>query len=357
MVNFCLVVAKLNNKDVTLELVSEETRATKEYKEINPTNKFPLLETPEGTLQESIAIAKFLAHGGSMLGANAVERAQIDQFCSWIISGTFAAGYPAIMASFGQGQVEQATYNEGVKALKDAFRVIDQSLKGDWLVGNKVSVADIALAAFFSIALQTVLDAGFRKAAAKASAWYTRVSSLKEFVAVFGHCTPAAKALKPVFAKKEEPKKKEAAPQPKPAAKPKSDVNPLDALPPSPWNFFDFKTLMVNHKDIANGGMEELKKQYDPVGYSFWFLHYDKYGDEGKVEYIFENMYRGFLQRFDHFRKHTLARQLMLGEEPCLEIQGVWCFRGQQIPQELIDHPEFEYYHHRKLDFNNEKDF
>ena len=30
--------------------------------------------------------------------------------------------------------------------------------------------------------------------------------------------------------------------------------------------------------------MEELKKQYDPVGYSFWFLHYDKYGDEGKVD-------------------------------------------------------------------------
>ena len=35
----------------------------------------------------------------------------------------------------------------------------------------------------------------------------------------------------------------------------------------------------------------------------------------------------------------------------------MWCFRGQQIPQELIDHLEFEYYHHRKLDFNNEKDF
>ena len=104
--------------------------------------------------------------------------------------------------------------------------------------------------------------------------------------------------------------------------------NPLDALPESPWNFFDFKTLMVNHKDKAGGGMEALKEQFDPEGYCFWFFHYDKYGSEGQVLYKTENLMKGFLQRFDHFRKHCLAKMCILNEEPNLEIEGVWCFRG-----------------------------
>ena len=77
---------------------------------------------------------------------------------------------------------------------------------------------------------------------------------------------------------KQEVKKEEA---PKPKQKPAADdkkpepvkkdgplsQKELDQLPPSPWNFFDFKTLMVNHKDKAGGGMEALKQQYDPEGY------------------------------------------------------------------------------------------
>ena len=67
---------------------------------------------------------------------------------------------------------------------------------------------------------------------------------------------------------KKEVKKEEVA-KPKPA--PEKKVEPvkktghlcqkeLDQLPPSPWNFFDFKTLFVNHKDKAGGGMEALKE-------------------------------------------------------------------------------------------------
>ena len=52
-----------------------------------------------------------------------------------------------------------------------------------------------------------------------------------------------------------------------------------------------------------------------------------------------------------------LAKQCILNEEPNLEIEGVWCFRGKELPFELIDHSQFEYYQSRKLDFNDPKDF
>lgn len=65
---------------------------------------------------------------------------------------------------------------------------------------------------------------------------------------------------------------------------------------------------------------------------------------------------KGFLQRADHFRKHAWAVMAIVGDEPTLDIVSVWMFRGQDIPQEMIDHPQFEYYKKRKLDASNEED-
>jgi len=63
-----------------------------------------------------------------------------------------------------------------------------------------------------------------------------------------------------------------------------------------------------------------------------YFVHYEKYEGEGKVLYQTANLLNGFLQRIDHFRKHTFAMHAMLGEEPNLEIMGVWLFRGKKVP-------------------------
>ena len=199
----------------------------------------------------------------------------------------------------------------------------------------------------------------------KFAAWFERTTGLPEFVRVAGKIKVAAKTVKPVIKAEE---KKEAAPAKKAAAaKPKDDdddedkpkkkaANPLDLLPPTTFDLFNFKTLFVNIKDKKGEGIEELKKQFDPNGFSLWFLHYDKYKGEGEKLYITNNLCNGFLQRFDEFRKYCLARHLVLGDEPNLEIEGVWLWRGTGIPQEAIDHPQFEYYKTRKLDLNVKED-
>jgi hypothetical protein len=63
----------------------------------------------------------------------------------------------------------------------------------------------------------------------------------------------AKKALKPVLKSEEKPKKGGAAAAGGAAAKPveekKKEGNPLDALPPTPFVVYDFKTYFVNEKD------------------------------------------------------------------------------------------------------------
>lgn len=357
----CRVVAKLNSKDLEVVVVSEETRATKEYKALNLTNKFPLLETSEGTLSESHAIAKFLAAGSpTLLGSSPLERAKIDAWMNWVQSGTLQGFYPALRSVFGHGEVTQQEFNDASKGIKDALRSLDQSLKTDYLTGAKLTVADVVLAVTFMMAFQVLLDQGFKKAAPKACAWFERVAAVPEFISVFGKVKMAKKALKPVIKTEEKPKKQQqqqaAKPKPAEGEEEKKEKNPLDCLPPSSFNLFDFKTFYVNCADKAGEGMVEFEKQYDPEGYSFWFFHYEKFGSEGQVYYKFENLLKGFLQRLDHFRKHAFGKMCILNEEPSLEIQGVFVLRGQVIPQELIDHPQFEYFQQRKLDIKVDAD-
>jgi len=52
----------------------------------------------------------------------------------------------------------------------------------------------------------------------------------------------------------------------------------------------------------------------------------------------------------DKMRKHALCVLGVYGEEPNLEIMGVFFWRGTGIIQPMEEHPQFEYYEKRKLD-------
>lgn len=112
----------------------------------------------------------------------------------------------------------------------------------------------------------------------------------------------------------------------------------------------------MNHPDKAGAGWNDFKEQVDLEGFAFWFLHYEKYGSEGQVMYKFSNLLEGFMQRLEGCRKFSFGRFCMLGEEPSLEIMGVLLIRGQVIPQECLDHPQFEYMQARKMDIMNNPD-
>jgi len=162
--------------------------------------------------------------------------------------------------------------------------------------------------------------------------------------------------------KKEQPAAKPAAKKPKDDEEdddaPKEDKkekNPLDALPPSTFNLFDFKTLFVN----ATSKQEALDffwKNFDASGYSLWFIVYEKAEGEGKVLFLTSNLMNGFIQRLDHFRKYAFGVHGVYGEEPTLEIRGVWVWRGTELPNEIKELDSFEYHQFHKLDATKEAD-
>jgi elongation factor 1-gamma len=360
------ITAKINNHKLQVIVCDKDMIASPEFKAKNMTMKFPFLETPEGNLCESVAIAKYLAHGHATLnGSSPVERAQVDQWLYWSVTSYFPDQVKAMVAVFGFDKtfgfpaVTQADYNTSATAVKAHCKTLNGVVQGrNWLVGDNITLADIVIFTHVVPMAQTILDAGFRKAMPHFSAWFERVASHKDVVAVMGHVKPAAKPVKPNLAAPVEKKKEEKkAAAPKEEAPKKKEKVGLDALPESSMVLDDFKRMFVNHPDKKGGAVDEFLKMFDKDGWSIYFLHYDMYGDEGKVMYKTQNMLQGFLQRFDKFGKYSFARHCVMGTEEKQEIMGVWMWRGIGIPQECHDHPQFEYMQPRKMDIlNNAED-
>lgn len=241
---------------------------TKEWKQKSLTGKTPVLETSEGYLVESAAIARYIASQGQghFAGANAWETAQINQWIDFSHTSLFPHLYPLIRAAFGHGDpIKESEFKTESSALKSAIQLLNTHLQGKThLVANRVTVADLSVAVQLIPLFQTILDGGFRKAMGNVSSWIESLVKLPEVVARMGHVKFAAKAIKPTFAA-EAPKE-----QPKPVVvkkeegeegekKPAGGKNPLDNLPPSPFVLPDFKTFFVNLGDKkATDGMDRF---------------------------------------------------------------------------------------------------
>ena len=256
----------------------------------------------------------------------------------------------------------QAAFNEASKDLKAHAKTLNTALTGrEWLVGNSMSLADVAVAVSLVIPLQILLDGGLRKAMKEVNSWAERVFALPEFRKVYGQIHFCGKALKPNCIPDPKVEKKKEAPvaaAPKPAEKkPEKKIDNVESLPPTHFNVYDFKTFYVNHEDKKGAAVDEWYKMLDWEGWSFWHFHYEKYGDEGKLLHVTNNLLTGFMSRAEHTGKYTFARMGVFGEEPNLEIMGVWLVRGLEIPDGLAkEHAQFEYYKTRKLDPRNNKD-
>ena len=68
-------------------------------------------------------------------------------------------------------------HDDGIKAVKEAVKVINTQLKdSEWLVGNRLTLADVTTFNALLLPFTLSLDGGFRKAMPAASAWFLKMS-------------------------------------------------------------------------------------------------------------------------------------------------------------------------------------
>jgi elongation factor 1-gamma len=340
-----------------------------------PNGKVPAFESKDGdAITEANAIAYFVA-GAELKGKNKAHEAQIIQWMSFadneVVPPACAWTYPCmgIMPQNKQAADNAQTQMKGILAyLNKVF------LSKTFLVGERISLADISVFSALLPLYKLVLEPSFRKPYSHVNRWFETVLNqpivksvvgsvkLCDKMAQFdaktyaevqgksGAAAPKKEAKKEAAPKKEAPKKEAAAPAPEEeltAAPPKKD--PFEAFPKGTFVMDDFKRSYSNEDTCKS--IPYFWEKFDPENYSIWYCEY-KYPEDLTQVFMSCNLIGGMMQRLDKMRKHAFASMCLFGEDNCSTISGIWVWRGHELAFTLSDdwQIDFESYQWKKLD-------
>ncbi|WP_394824526.1 glutathione S-transferase family protein [Pendulispora albinea] len=147
---------------VAVDLVKEERRGSA-FLAINPNGLVPVLEDGDFILWESNAIIHYLATTASRPGApslvpsDARARAEVERWLCWQLAHFGPAvrkvAFERIAKKItGRGVPDQSLIELGIAEFKKCSRILEASLGNKEYVVGELSLADFALASFYSLA-------------------------------------------------------------------------------------------------------------------------------------------------------------------------------------------------------------
>lgn len=134
----------INHELIDVDLMSGEHKK-EPFLALNPAGKVPVVEDGDNIVADSNAILVYLArkYAPDWLPNDVMKEAEIQKFLSFA-AGEIATG-PAtarLITVFGA----PLNVDRALAIAKSAFDVLEQHLNDrDWLVGNRASIADIAI--------------------------------------------------------------------------------------------------------------------------------------------------------------------------------------------------------------------
>lgn len=385
-----LIAAQYNGVDIEVpEFKMMEDNTTPEFLAKNPLGKVPLLETDQGCIFESNAIARYIARirtDTELYGATFFESGQID---SWIDFCAHELELPATMwfyPIFGYMPFNAAATAKAKQDLAKALEVLNTHLlHRTYLVGDKITLADITVASALVYPFKMLLDAGFRKPFGNVERWFCTCINQAEFKAVVGDVPLCKKALQaegdnsaPAAAKggkkkggdggkkkggdgggKKSAKKEKAAaaPAPAPQKKPQHPLAILNKEKPAKVHADEWKKTYKNCEHDGLGYAGAADKFWDLLGddlkdgnYSLWHCEYLHNGDNDKL-WMTSNAISGFLERTEEIRKYAMGVMSVAGAEGAgnIFISGIWVFRGDTEKHVVNCNPDAEYYTWEKI--------
>lgn len=319
-----------------------------------------------------------------MKGANDFEKAEVLQWMEFseneILPAACAWVFPMIsIMQFNKNNVEAAKED-----VKHALTVLNaRLLDHTYLVGERITLADICCFANLLNLYENVLDPAVRASFVNVNRWFVTILNqpqVKAVVKEFVLCAKPAQfdakklaeyqgkagAAQPQKDKKEKPKPAPAPKKEKDAEEEEMDAveaalamepkskDPFDAMPKGTFNMDDYKRCYSNEDESKS--IPYFWEKFDPENYSIWYGEY-KYPEELAKVFMSCNLITGMFQRLDKMRKQAFASVCLFGEDNNSTISGIWVWRGHELvfplsPDWTID---YEVYDWKKLDPKSEE--
>jgi len=376
-----LVAAKYNGVKVNLPAFDYEKDSEAEwFLNKNPSGKVPLLDTENGTVFESNAIARYFARvraDTELYGSSFYDASQVDQ---WIDFSCNELELPACIWTYPLLGMMNPNPDAIAKAKEDVENCLktlnDHLLLRTFLVGNQVTLADIAVACALQPLYTMVLDKSMQEKYVNTTRWFMTCVNQPEFVEVMGTVVLAekeqtevkalAKAAAPAGGKKEGKKKEKQPKQPKAekkAPEPKKEKAP-EVLPEN-------MPAAAEPEDFYQDGWKKMFSNNPADVYIPWFWDRITKNDKFSVwkcmaqdadkymcqpAWMTNNQVNGFVQRAEPLRKEGFGIVGMFGTQSQQEVEGIWVWTGQEYHPKMEGCADAEYYDWVKLDLSKQED-
>jgi len=326
-------------------------------------------------LFEADAIAQFVADD-QLRGTSPLDRALVQQYIAFANNEITPSACTWTFPCLGFRQFNKQDTEAAKAHLRKCFEMLDNFLlTRTFLVGERVSLADISLVCELVMLFKLVLDPAFRAPYVNLVRWFETCVNQPQFKAVLGEVAlcetmaqfdnkkyqelhpkkgKEAKPAKKEQAKPKEQKKKEEKPVVEEEPKPVKKVNPFAEMTPTNFVFDDWKKQFQNEKpDVF---LPWLWENYDPNGISIWRGTYN-YNDENKKGWMTANLITGMMDRLEGCRKQLFGITLLTKnvEKEYYEIECVYIMRGTGLIFTLDEgwSRDSESYTWTKLDHTN----
>jgi elongation factor 1-gamma len=372
------------------EFVFGETNKSESFLKKFPLGKVPAFEGKDGVLLfESNAIAYHVANT-ELHGKTRIDAVNVQQWVEFGENEILPAALTWVFPCMGIMQYSKPNTDHAKEDIKHALSVLDQYLlTRTYLVGERITLADICVACNLLLLYKLVLDPEFRKPYQNVNRWFTTLVHQPQFAAVIGKDFQLCEKMAQFDAKKfdelhkghhgghghhpqqhggqgghgkggkqqekkpqQQPEKKPEQPKkkPEPAAddeeeeesfEDKPSKDPFANLPKGTFDMEAWKRMYSNN-DTKTVAMPWFWENFDKENYSIWYCEY-KYPEELKLIFMSCNLVTGMFQRLDRMRKHAFGNMIVFGENNKSTISGVWCWRGQDLAFTLSEDLQIDY--------------
>lgn len=370
--------------NIASDFVFGETNKSEAFLSKFPLGKVPAFETNDGqTIAESNAIAYYVSNQ-QLKGSTPLEQAQVVQWMSFADGEIVPVSCTIVFPILGIMQYNKAGVDQAKDSLKKILTALNNYLLSrTYLVGEKITLADIVVATSLLHLYEHVLDEKNRKPYCNLNRWFTTCINQVQFKTVLGDfklCLKENEVDPKKFAEfnakvggssKKDDKKKEPKPEKKKEEKPKAkkeeeepeemdaaeaalleepkSKDPFDEMPKGTFNMDDFKRFYSNNEEAKS--IPYFWEKFDKENYSIWHGEY-KYSEELTKVFMSCNLITGMFQRLDKMRKQCFSSVCLFGSDNDSTISGVWVWRGQNLAFELCPDWQIDYetYTWKKLD-------
>jgi len=400
-----LVKAQLVALYAGIDLDLKDAKTAPEFKTCSPYGKVPVLVTPFVSIFEANAIARYLARVRADSGLYAqsfFDSALVDQWVDFSTSELEPACSIWILPVKGVLQFVGKAYSEARKDVEKALTILnDHLLHETFLVGDRITFADISIAVPLVEMYREVFDTAWRAKFPNVNRWFETLVNQPNFFEIFGK-VEFAKNEKRAAVTKEKPEgkdekqgqqggqqggqgkqqqqqqgqqkqqqqkqqqgkgeKAEGKGKPEKEEKEKEEGGEEQERPPPAGMILDaVKKDLFSVRPVNPDFFKNFWPKFEPQNYVLFEMLYN-YNSENKVYFMTCNQLGGYLQRCDAYRKNALGVLTIIGnndEDPPYEVQGAWVFKSSEpgLPKAVMEeNPDSEYYTWRKLDASKPED-